>query len=116
MSGTSESIGSKKGKNKKNELENTNRRSMAPRSSGKLVAPTFDKPKNQKGKNSVHHDDELFITMVNEYRKQLPCQTLLFAGPEINNRTRKRMYIRFIESTTRWTRWRGRNKTRLWYD
>ncbi|KRY80842.1 Kinesin-like protein KIF2A [Trichinella pseudospiralis] len=72
----------------------TTRRSMAPRSCNKLVAPPSDKPKMEKPLSlkaeissakrqeplRVHYNNKEFISMINEYRKQLPCQSLSVAN------------------------------------
>ncbi|KRZ66787.1 Kinesin-like protein KIF2A [Trichinella papuae] len=115
-----ESSGTQKEKTQMKELENairkgfvTNRRSMAPRSCGKSVAPPSDKPKVEKRLSvraemgsakrqeplRVHYNNQQFICMINEYRKQLPCQPLLFAGPAINNRITVCVRVRPLNET-----------------
>ncbi|KRZ00266.1 Kinesin-like protein KIF2C, partial [Trichinella zimbabwensis] len=120
MSGTSEFLKSKNEKTEMKELENAirkgfvmKRRSMAPRSCGKSVALPSAKPKVKKRLSvradigsvkrqeplRVHYNNDQFIFMIDEYRKQLPCQPLLFAGPAINNRITVCVRVRPLNET-----------------
>ncbi|KRZ02274.1 Kinesin-like protein KIF2A [Trichinella zimbabwensis] len=86
---------------------------MAPRSCWKSVAAPSDKPKVEKRLSvradmgsakrqeplRVHYNNQQFICMINEYRKQLPCQPLLFAGPAINNRITVCVRVRPLNET-----------------
>ncbi|KRZ02927.1 Kinesin-like protein KIF2A, partial [Trichinella zimbabwensis] len=120
ISGINDSLESKKEKTELKELENairkgfvTNRRSMAPRSCGKSVAPPSDKRKVEKRLSvradtgsakrqeplRVHYNNQQFITMINEYRKQLPCQTLSVSGPSVNNRITVCVRVRPLNET-----------------
>ncbi|KAL1236008.1 Kinesin-like protein KIF2A [Trichinella spiralis] len=119
ISRASESVGSKKEKKEMKELEDaikkgfiTNRRSMAPRSSRKSVVSTFDKPKVEKRFSMradistvkrheplrAHYNNK-FITMIEDYRKQLLCKPLSIADPVMNNRITVCVRVRPLNET-----------------
>ncbi|KRY49718.1 Kinesin-like protein KIF2A [Trichinella britovi] len=119
ISRAGESVGSKKEKKEMKELEDaikkgfiTSRRSMAPRASRKSVVSTFDKPKVEKrfsmraDISSVKRHEPLrvqynnkFITMIEDYRKQLLCKPLSIADPVMNNRITVCVRVRPLNET-----------------
>ncbi|KRX48668.1 Kinesin-like protein KIF2A [Trichinella murrelli] len=119
ISRAGESVGSKKEKKEMKELEDaikkgfiTSRRSVAPRASRKSVVSTFDKPKVEKrfsmraDISSVKRHEPLrvqynnkFITMIEDYRKQLLCKPLSIADPVMNNRITVCVRVRPLNET-----------------
>ncbi|KRX66611.1 Kinesin-like protein KIF2A [Trichinella sp. T9] len=119
ISRAGESVGSKKEKKEMKELEDaikkgfiTSRRSMAPRAPRKSVVSTFDKPKVEKrfsmraDISSVKRHEPLrvqynnkFITMIEDYRKQLLCKPLSIADPVMNNRITVCVRVRPLNET-----------------